>query len=448
LCHATLNKDLADYDSIKARMQGKAPSIVALSAITANNLGDDGTLIAVVRDIQRLRPEAAITVLAEIPELCQPVCEQVDVHIERSLQLFVQAWLRQLELGEKPATQLRILAEQILGCRTSILSGESVPWLPAEYLPGLRRLMTADGVIDCGGANHTCHWKSYFFEKCLDYFLASKPLFVSSQGIDPFDDPDDIGLLVSAMSQASEITVRESISENYLHSIGCNTPLSTTGDDTLTLEPCPPERTEHLLAAANMRSGEPYLAFQYRHFFDYAVDHFLSLFAEFVDEAIGATGLPVLGVPMHFSHTDEREHLKAVWARVRHQQKFRVLDAHLTPGDAKSLFAKAHAAFGISYHSAVFSLSSGTPFLGLFHGSHYAQKMLGLSSLYGFDELAVPAATTQPSEFARLLYRTLERRELISAHLRSRDNELRQKVIESRERFVGVLANDATSPQI
>ena len=36
----------------------KAPSIVVLSGITANNLGDDGALIAMVRDIQQLLPQA------------------------------------------------------------------------------------------------------------------------------------------------------------------------------------------------------------------------------------------------------------------------------------------------------------------------------------------------------------------------------------------------------
>lgn len=212
--------------------------------------------------------------------------------------------------------------------------------------------------------------------------------------------------------------------------------MRTTGDDALTLEATSPDRCRSLLSIPGLDPNKPFLAFQYRHFFDYQEDRFYDHFAAFLDEAIRATGLPVVGIPMHFGAIDERNDLAEIGRRLSRADRFYIVESHLTPADAKGIFATSAVAFGISYHSAVFSLSSGTPFLGLHHGRHYTQKMQGLSELYELPELAVPVDKTTPEAFSKLLLTQLERRGSIRDHLLARHGSLVKEVHESRRRFL------------
>jgi polysaccharide pyruvyl transferase WcaK-like protein len=416
--------------------RGCCRSIVVLSGITHNNLGDDAMLVSTVQALRVMEPRAEVAVLAEYPSYCGPVAAQIDVPILYSPYLFVQAFLAALPKGKDPALGVFQLACEILSNREAILQGKRVPWLPDECAEGLRRLLSADGVVDCGGASLGVHWKTSFYEKCLDYLLAPQPLLVSGQGIDPFDRARDRDLLLAALSRATEVTLREPVSERYLRTLGCVAPILTTGDDALTLEVSTPSRCKLLLSRAGVDPDQPFLAFQYRHYLDYEEDRFYDLFAAYVDEVIHTIGLPVVGVPMHFTTTDERDHLAEVGRRLAHVDRFHVVESHLTPADAKGIFAAAAAAFGISYHSAVFSLSSGTPFLGLYHGAHYAQKMHGLSELYDLSELAVPVDGTTYKAFAQLLLTRLERNETLRSYVLARHETLVKKVRESRQRFL------------
>jgi polysaccharide pyruvyl transferase WcaK-like protein/peptidoglycan/xylan/chitin deacetylase (PgdA/CDA1 family) len=412
--------------------------IAVLSGITANNLGDDAMLVSAVRDLRRLDPEAEIVVLAEDPSVCEPVAAQIGVPILPSLQLAVQRYLALLPPHEEPATAVRSLARDLAENRDAILAGADVPGLLPGEMSGLRALMGADGVMDCGGANLSPHWQSYLYEKCIDYLVAARPLFVSGQGVDRVDRPEDRDLLVSALDGATEITLREHISEDYLQEISCRAPLRTTGDDTVSLAPSTAERRDALLAAAGHDPARPYLAMQYRHYLDYANDRFYELMAGHVAAAAGATGLPVVGVPMHFAGTDEREHLRGVRDRLPGDVRFHVVEEHIIPADAKAVFAAARAAFGISYHSAVFSLTSGTPFLGLFRGEHYRQKMRGLERLYGLDGLAVPIETA-PEAFGTFVADAVAARDELSAHLTARGAEIAAAVEASRNRFLAAI---------
>jgi polysaccharide pyruvyl transferase WcaK-like protein len=412
-------------------------SIVVLSGITdSNNLGDDAMLVATVQDLKIMDPDAEVVVLAEDPSGCESVASQVGVPILQSPQRLVQRLLRTLT-DEDPSAIMPQLAREILANRGAILEGEHMPWLPEKYLEGMRCLLSADGVIDCGGASLTSHWKSWFYEKCLDYLLAPRPLFVSGQGVDRLDLASDRDLLLNALSNAAEITLRERASERYLRSIGCQAPLRTTGDDALTLGASPPARCERFLKKAGIDPGRPFLAFQYRHYLDYQEDRFYDLFADFVDEAVSACALPVVGVPMLFGGgLDEREHLAEVGRRLTRRDQFHVVQSHLTPADAKGTVGMAAAAFGISYHSAIFSLSTGTPYLGLYRGAHYTQKMEGLSELYSVPQLAVPVESTSPKTFAELLVNQVQRRDTIRRHLLTRHEVLVDEVRASRERFL------------
>ena len=410
--------------------------IAVLSGITANNIGDDAMLVATVRGLRRLDPDAELVVLAEDPSRCGEVAAQIDAEILSSPQLAVQRILAGRPEGASAAAPILRLARTLISHREEILAGAPVSGLTEAELEGLRTLMGADGVVDCGGANLSGHWRSYFYEKCLDYLVAAKPLSVLGQGIDPADDPEDVALLNLALSVASEVTVREAVTLEYLESIGSPAAVRVTGDDAADLDPSPDARRDALLAAAGADPQEPYIGFQFRHYLDYSAGDALGELAAHLDATAEATGPPVVGVPMHFHDCDERDHLRALRGRMARPERFLVVEDHLTPGDAKALFAGGRIAIGISYHSAIFSLTSGVPYMGLHRGTHYTQKMQGLARLFALPEIAVPLDGASPGAVAAHATDLLARRDAVSTHLLARTAAIRADVAASRRRFL------------
>lgn len=412
-------------------------AIAVLSGISAHNLGDDAMLIATVTDLQRLCPEAEIRVLAENPAACGPVQRDLGVPILRSPHALVQRLLRALP---PQADRARAIADA-----ATAVAVQPDPWATPKVWPvpleddeadGLRWLIEADGVVDCGGANLDRHWMDYFYEKCFDYLLAARPLLVSGQGISRFDAASDRALLRLALDGADCVTVREAGSEARLREAGFSGTVLTTGDDALSLTAASQGRVDALLATLGLAPGDRFVAFQYRRCLDYRGDESLATMARAVTEASQASGLPVVGIPMHFGATDEREHLAAVRSRLPSPVALRVVPEELTAGEALGLFRRAAVAFGISYHSAVFSLSSGTPFLALYAGEHYAQKVTGLAQLYALPDLGLDLTTIRPGDVARTIARLLETRDEISRHLAERHAALMEAVRRPRRAFL------------
>jgi polysaccharide pyruvyl transferase WcaK-like protein/SAM-dependent methyltransferase len=406
-------------DTLTAQAAASTPTrrqVVVLSGISASNLGDDAMLIATVRELQRLDSTLDITVLAEHPEACGPVAAQIEARIVRSLQRFVARDLTTLYPHEPAPKRVLLLAQEIIRHKPQILAGRAPLWLPEQYREGLVRLLHADAVVDCGGANLTGHWPSFFYEKCLDYLIAAKPLLITGQGIDRLPHAADEVLLKAALARACEVTVREAGSEQYLKQLGVTPPVATTGDDAIALEPAPLARAQAILRSAGIDPEQPFIAFQYRHYLDHADESVLRTIASCIDASIAITGWPVVGIPMHFDQTDERQHLELLAPLVAQRTQFVPLVERLTPVEAKSLFAAAECAFGISYHSAIFALSSGVPFLGLYRGAHYQQKLQGIAQLFEFPELPLPLDGLTVAQFEQRLHWMLENK----AHLRPR----------------------------
>jgi polysaccharide pyruvyl transferase WcaK-like protein/peptidoglycan/xylan/chitin deacetylase (PgdA/CDA1 family) len=423
-------------DAAERRARRESPRrICVLSGISADNVGDDAMLVATVDGIRRLDPDARVVVLAESPETCGPVARQIPgVPIRRSPQLLVQRLLADPDAALDPAGATRALASWIGRERAAILAGADAG-LDPETARGLRDLMGADGVVDCGGANLSPHWASYLYEKCLDYLIAARPLLVSGQGVDPLRGPADEALLAAALGRADEVTTREHLSLEYLRRIGAGESARLVGDDAVTLRPATAARRDALLSGAGADPSRPYVAVQYRHYLDYTGERHLRALAASVDAAMRVTGAQVVGVPMHFSGTDERGHLRDVRRRVGAPERFHVVEEQIGAGEARALLGGALAAFGISYHSAVLALASGTPFLGLYEGDHYEQKMLGLARVWDLPELPVPMELGAP-ELARRLEDLLGRREAVSAALRERAAAQRRDVTAARRRLL------------
>jgi polysaccharide pyruvyl transferase WcaK-like protein len=419
---------------LERRFQERTRKVVVLGGDGANDVGDDSTLVATVRQLRELDPEAETVVVAADPERFTPVSLQLNVPVVRSPRGFVQEFLVGLGDEADPALAILELASSLQTRRSQLINGERASDVPEAYAEGLWHLMSADGVIDCGGARLGSGRPAELYERCLSYLLTHGTLYVSGQEIEPLERESDVRLLQVALAKASRIGVREYLAGDYLQRIGCFQPTTLTGDDALTLHASGDERRDALLQTVGLEPGHPYVAFQYRQDGAYEDGETLDRFAVLVDTLVSTTGLPVVGIPMRFDRLDERGHLLALRDHVARPEMFRTITRHLTPGDAKALFAGATLGCGVAYHSAIFALSSGVPFLGLFRDSRSERRMSGLAGLYDTPSLAVSVNRIDVDGFAGRIGAALEatgRR-----HLDRRHDELASRIAEFRRSFL------------
>ncbi len=430
------------------RLAGAGRSTVAvLSGISAHNLGDDAMLVATVRDLLTLRPGLEVRVLAEEPAACRGIEAELGVPVLRSPHDYVQRVIAARPEGCDPVDAVRRAAHAV-SVRHAVSPGSAATGvaLADDEAEGLRWLLEADGVIDCGGANLDSHWLDYFYEKCFDYLVAARPLVVTGQGIGAFGRAEDRDLLREALGRVDCLTVREQLSAQHAREVGFGGYVTVAGDDALTLEPSSAARVDEVLATVGLGQGEAFAVFQFRETLDYQGAMVVERFASVVDELGDATGLPVVGLPMHFGGCDERTHLAAISARMRRPGALRIIPAELGARDALGVMARATVACGISYHSAVFSLLSGVPFIGIYKGGHYTQKFDGLSQLYEVADLAVPLDGVGPGTIARAVAARLAGAVPLRARLAARNAALLDAVRRPRRALVEAVERAGEGP--
>lgn len=405
----------------------RGPRIAVLSGISAHNVGDDAMLVATVRDLQTLQPGVDLRVLAETPDACRALERELGCAILKSPHDLVQRIIAARHDGADPVDAVRVAARDacLRHAVPEVVAGVA---LSAEEHRGLAELLDADGVLDCGGANLDGHWIDYFYEKCFDYLVAAHPLVVTGQGVGHMVRTLDRELLGEALGQVAAFTVREAVSLQHVRETGFRGGVSLAGDDTLSLDPAPAAEIDSILASVGLRSGEPYVAFQFRRTLEYDTDEALQRFAALADELAEVLRLPLVGVPMHYAGCDEREHLGALAARMRQPGALRIIAGELQAPQALGVFGRASAACGISYHSAVFSLKSGTPFVGVYKGAHYTQKFEGLSRLYDVPALAQPLDAVADVDVSRTLQARMADASRWRGHLAARHDTLLEAV--------------------
>lgn len=102
--------------------------------------------------------------------------------------------------------------------------------------------------------------------------------------------------------------------------------------------------------------------------------------------------------------------------------EFEVLQGPLTVEDRLLAISKTDILLGMRFHSLVFALSSSVPCLGLYSGSYYMRKNLGLLEFYGMERYCLE--THDLSRVTELLGELLKNREQIRAHLKTRHMEV------------------------
>lgn len=299
------------------------------------------------------------------------------------------------------------------------LRGKDLPWqfMEAEMVNTLAR---TDAVVFSGGGYLTdkgrAECRGCLVTGWLAFFLGNK-VYMTGQGIGPFDTALTRWLLQKVARRAQHIAVRDpAASRNLLLALGVPAErVSALGDDAFTLP-------AGVLPATLTRPAR-LLAVHFR------ISHFI----EGVESIVRSLQQILLtkqeqGWHIRFFIFSEHEALeREVIGRLTAGgiTRFDVFQSP-DPRVLKAAVAQADLAIGIAYHFHVFALSCGVPTVGLYGGGYYRQKLEGLFEWFGKKAWVVAFDDLDPDKVLDLLGGMERHRQEIHTALLERSDLLAQ----------------------
>lgn len=388
--------------------------IAFINTGTGRNLGDR----AMLRNMVRLVQEAGASEVWVPADMSAQMCAEWGV---RPYSLF-QHCLGRFQFARWPRLLRAVpIGVTLLVCLALValrkLRGSDLPWsfMEAELVNTLAR---TDAVVFNGGGYLTDEGRAECRGCLVTGWLAGllgNRVYMTGQGIGPFDSGLTRWLLARVARRAEHIAVRDPAESRTLL-IGLGVPaerVRALGDDAFTLParvvPELQERPERLLAV-----------------------HFrISRFTEGVETIVSTLQQVLLakqaqGWHIRFFIFSEHEALeREVIGRVTAAgvTRFDVFQS-ADPRVLKAAVAQADLAIGIAYHFHVFALSCGVPTIGLYGGHYYRQKLEGLFEWFGQTDWVLAFETLDADQVLRLLGDMEQHRADLHASLLERSRRL------------------------
>lgn len=279
-----------------------------------------------------------------------------------------------------------------------------------------------DAVNFSGGGNMNDTWfRTELLPRavtCRVAYNLGKPVIFSGQGVGPLKSRLGRAILAWGVRHVDLFACRDrSKSEDTLLELGLKSEqVESLGDDATDLEPASPDRARTILAAEGVPVSEtPIIAVHVR-FTNYTSDFRKSgipFVSELCDRLIEETGCRILFIPI--SYAKDRSYDRdigdafEVYSHMKSRQSVSFLcrERYLPP-EIKAVISEATALIGFSYHSWIFSLTSGNPTFGLYNGDYFRMKSGGLFAWYNRGDWVWDISNATTSEIVESVVRAIK----------------------------------------
>ena len=267
----------------------------------------------------------------------------------------------------------------------------------------IRSYIDADLIIDLSGDSITDDYSpAVTFHQLLWLLLGAKlhkPTIIMAQSLGPFYKIFGLTRYIArkTLSRISLTTARESITYNYIKSLGiADDKIRLTGDLAFLLEPAGLERLNELLSAEGLQRGDEIIlgvtpSPMISRFTDFSPDVaqrkilLRQHLALFLTGLVKKHGLSVWFIP-HVTKTgnDDREEARAILEYVdqKTQEKFRTITGEYTARDMKAVIGTCDLFLGFRMHPTIAALSQAVPTISIAY-SHKTHGIIG--EIFGAD---------------------------------------------------------------
>lgn len=253
----------------------------------------------------------------------------------------------------------------------------------------------ADLVVSIGGDNLTPLYDGHrFFLEQLNYAkYLNKKTVLSAASVGPYTGHPDEGDIINSLRKIDLISVRETITYNYLVGKGLKN-VEFVADPAFLLEPVSNETTKDILTAAGSEPIGIGLSGQIGAWGGIGLARYYEVFSKYIDYLSDKTKRKILLIPhvMKTFHTkkgstDDYTTCKEVYGRIKNKEEVILIPSSLYAAEIKEIISKCYIFIGARTHSTIASLSSGVPTITL----GYSTKAQGIfKDIYGDAQYVIP----------------------------------------------------------
>ena len=321
----------------------------------------------------------------------------------------------------------------------------------------LRRVLESDVLIDLSGdmltEDYGPHVAYSHYIPILRALILGKPYMICAQSIGPFSLTKPLARLL--LKRADAITVRDSITYEYLQQLGINHDhIFETADLAVLLNSAPRKRADDILRQEEFQSDErPILGVSVSQLVEAkyrksnvaakTVD-FVNLFADVIDRLITAYDMKVLFVPHVTGPSEEKDDrliAKRVSQKVNRPESVFVLRGDYRPDELKAIIARTHIFCGTRMHANIAALSSLVPTVAI----SYSHKTPGIMASCGMADYVLPVEEITQSKLYTLIERAVVHRSQISNDLETQLDRVRQRALKNIEILAQLMIRNGVS---
>jgi colanic acid/amylovoran biosynthesis protein len=412
--------------------------ILITNAYTWYNKGDASIVKGMIYAIRRCVPEADITILSFTPGIDQVQYAEHGVTVLRSL-----LTLAPEGVSSRPRKAVALLLKML---KCYLWARIRIP-VCQEEREILKAYLDSDVIVSCGGGflggreiASIVHLFGIYFGKFL-----GKPVVIYGQSIEPFGN-----LVVSAMTRfvlnrVDLITVREPISQRYLHSLGLRSEVVLTADAAFLVPSVSADEAARLLADEGIcRSSRPLVGITVRHWSfpgqkcaAKRLAKYITAMAETIEHLVSDFDATVVFCPqvIHSPADDDRLVSQHIASKVHRQDRVTVLTKDYSPGQLKALIGQMDLFLGTRMHSNILALSMGVPTVAI----SYQKKTDGIMEMLELSDYVLDMANLATCDILAAVERAWANRFDLRRQLSERIPNMEQLALRNAELIAKVL---------
>ncbi len=291
-----------------------------------------------------------------------------------------------------------------------------------------REYRKADAVLSVGGDNYTTDYSPFpgYYLDILKYAReqGSKGV-IWAASVGPFRDIEVRRKVVEVLKHTPLITARESLSVEYLTSLGIVENVRPVADPAFLLEPsASPAALSYRIGEDKGWLGISASSMLWRYVSDGIEKDLSKALVKFIDWVVEAVGFNVVLVPhvvdtRAIAELDRNDYLflGQIARRTKRHDRVVLVDASLTATEMKYLISRCRFFIGSRTHSTISALSSGVPTLSL----SYSMKSRGINrDVLGSEDFVLSARQLSLESLQQVFQNLMAREEEIRLTLRNR----------------------------
>jgi len=425
------------------------------SSSPLTNLGDEAILSSNVQIFKNSLSDCKIIVLSPLPE---ETGKAHNVFSKPNFMALVGKW-------SKIRGRLKViwLGLRLLWNAKRLKNGKRLKLLNRNEAEFLRAFLDCDVFFIVGGSNFNdiSPWGG-LFSRGIQITLAKilgKPVFLGAQTVGPLRKKWTKMFTRIILEKPDLITLRDSNSYFLLRKIGVKNPrIKVVSDDAFDIKPIDQEKAIELLLKEKIDirklneigiitvgfNARPWWKRRVRAWKRKRSEKIKNVLLKIVDFFMRDKRFYLVFVPTSYREYsrgfDDAEGARELIQRLKlSEDKVKVLENKYNWQEIRAILGLFDLVLAVSYHSAVFAMSMGTPTIGLYQDEYYRMKLQGLFKMMNVEEFAIDITKTTIKEIVPKINQLLECRDEMREELSRETNQIKSNTCFAAKQLIHYL---------